>query len=125
MLIGADGRVRIADFGMARVEGTVYRGYHGTIRWAAPENLKETAELCDRKGDVYSYGAVALHTLRLFPCADVLCVDLLANYSKRTVHWARLRYEGQSWHLHVNLRCVQISTIVQPLCMLIWVASVI
>eukprot|EP01087_Luapelamoeba_hula_P024118 TRINITY_DN9065_c0_g1_i1.p1 TRINITY_DN9065_c0_g1~~TRINITY_DN9065_c0_g1_i1.p1 ORF type:complete len:717 (-),score=128.66 TRINITY_DN9065_c0_g1_i1:126-2276(-) len=60
LLVGADWRVRLADFGLARMMPTeTYaktRGNIGAVRWLAPEVI--TGHLYSEKSDTYSFGIV-------------------------------------------------------------------
>ncbi len=60
MLVGPDERVKVTDFGIARLRETVSDGRLGIGEYAAPEQLK-SGEVTDRT-DIYSLGAV-LYTM--------------------------------------------------------------
>ncbi|MFN7970989.1 MAG: protein kinase [Acidobacteriota bacterium] len=65
LLLGADGRVRVGDFGLARIdadESLTFTGQAvGTVRYASPEQCR--GERVDAKSDVYSLGATLYHLL--------------------------------------------------------------
>ncbi len=66
LLIGADARVRVADFGLARAPDhstlTIAGCTQGSPRYLAPEGWSG-AELCDKRSDVYSLGVTAYQLL--------------------------------------------------------------
>jgi serine/threonine-protein kinase len=63
LLMGRDGRVRVGDFGLARLEGdetlTASRQIVGTLRYAAPEQIR--GDVATPRGDVYALGATLYH----------------------------------------------------------------
>ncbi len=71
LLVRADGRLLIADFGLARATGvesiTITRGILGTARYVSPEQLDEQADAVDPRADVYALGATLYELLALRP----------------------------------------------------------
>jgi len=67
VLVGADGRVLLTDFGLARESGedslTRTRAAVGSLPYMAPEVL--SGEEADARGDVYGLGALAFELLTL------------------------------------------------------------
>jgi serine/threonine protein kinase len=75
MLVGRDWRVRMADFGLARMmPKDTYaktRGNIGAVRWLAPEVISKS--VYSEKSDSYAFGiGTATHSLELSPrtCAN-------------------------------------------------------
>lgn len=66
ILIGRDGVVKIADFGVARIvgssDGPAERGVMGTPAYMAPEQVERPAE-ADHRADIYSLGVVLYQML--------------------------------------------------------------
>ncbi|OMO83114.1 hypothetical protein CCACVL1_11550 [Corchorus capsularis] len=58
LLIGSDNSIKIADFGMARIEAKyeAMTPYTGTLRWMAPEMISNKPYT--QKVDVYSFGII-------------------------------------------------------------------
>lgn len=72
LLLAADGRMMISDFGLARANGaatlTVSRTLLGTARYMSPEQVdEEAAGPVDRRCDVYGLGATMYEMLAMRP----------------------------------------------------------
>ncbi|KAF9233544.1 kinase-like domain-containing protein, partial [Melanogaster broomeanus] len=69
ILISRDCEPLISDFGLSSIleehnETSYFKSHKpGSVRWAAPELLKELQTKPSIESDVYSYGCVMLHTL--------------------------------------------------------------
>ncbi|MCR9246123.1 MAG: WD40 repeat domain-containing serine/threonine protein kinase [bacterium] len=72
LLVGSDGRPKVIDFGVARVQGgdlaratavTMAGQIIGTIGFIAPEVLAGESDVADVRADVYALGAVAFRLL--------------------------------------------------------------
>ena len=75
LLLDADGRVKIADFGLAKpieeggdVELTAAGSFMGTPQYVAPEQAR--GEQVDHRADIYSLGATFYHLLAKRPPFD-------------------------------------------------------
>lgn len=85
--IGADGRPRVLDFGMARYahgERQSMTGsgeFLGTLQYSSPEALRDGADACDARSDLYSIGVMLFEALtgRLPFDPRGSCYDLLAR----------------------------------------------
>jgi serine/threonine protein kinase/formylglycine-generating enzyme required for sulfatase activity len=67
VMLDGEGRVRLVDFGLARIEGseiTASGHIHGSLPWMPPERLLTDAADGER-GDVYAVGATLYHLLAL------------------------------------------------------------
>jgi serine/threonine protein kinase len=66
VLLGRDGRVKVADFGLAKLDGpdslTDSGDRFGTARYMAPEQWTETATV-DHRADIYSLGVMIYEML--------------------------------------------------------------
>jgi eukaryotic-like serine/threonine-protein kinase len=64
LLVDSGGRVRVVDFGLARLQDVTMTssGFRGTPAYAPPEQLARRGHVPDSRSDVYSLGAV-LYTL--------------------------------------------------------------
>jgi eukaryotic-like serine/threonine-protein kinase len=60
VLVDTSGRVRIVDFGLARLQdnAATTTGFRGTPAYAPPEQLARRGHIPDSRSDVYSLGAV-------------------------------------------------------------------
>lgn len=74
LIVGADGRLLIADFGLARpVSGaslTASRSLLGTSRYMSPERVDPTLGPVDARADVYALGATLYELLTLRPAFE-------------------------------------------------------
>ena len=65
MLIATDGTVKISDFGVARLKGSITLtqagAMVGTPKYVSPEYI-ETGE-CDHRGDIYALGVIGFELL--------------------------------------------------------------
>src|SRR5262249_14238356 len=74
LLIDQQGRLRVADFGLARGpealgDASVYTGFMGTPYYMAPEQAEDPRSV-DTRADVYSFGATFYHALTGAPPFD-------------------------------------------------------
>lgn len=81
ILLDADGRVRITDFGLSQPTGSAVRPnestHGGTLRYMAPERLQETS---DARSDLYSLGMTLYELITLQPGRDAESeADLIAQ----------------------------------------------
>ncbi len=71
LLLSAEGRLMISDFGLARASGlesmTVSRALLGTARYMSPEQVDENAGPIDGRVDVYALGATLYELLAFRP----------------------------------------------------------
>ncbi len=71
LLLTTEGRLMIADFGLARAHGagtmTASRSLLGTVRYMSPEQADEGLGSIDRRTDVYSLGATLYELLTFRP----------------------------------------------------------
>ncbi len=71
LLLDRDGHVRVADFGLARLQGTrsvTFSGdIVGTLRYMSPEQARGGRRPVDQRTDVYSLGATLYELLTLTP----------------------------------------------------------
>lgn len=69
LLLDVNGRIKIADFGLAKMTGTAYEGtltrtrqVMGTLNYMAPEQRERPSEV-DHRADIYSLGVVIYEML--------------------------------------------------------------
>lgn len=71
LLLNTDGRLMVADFGLAQIEGhaslTVTGDVMGTLRYMSPEQGRGQNEFVDGRSDVYSLGVTLYEMLTLQP----------------------------------------------------------
>jgi serine/threonine protein kinase/Tfp pilus assembly protein PilF len=71
LLIDADGKLFVTDFGLARIQTdagiTLTGDLVGTLRYMAPEQLLAKRAVVDHRADVYSLGATLYELLALVP----------------------------------------------------------
>ena len=71
LLLDKEGRLYIADFGLARIEAeagmTMTGDIVGTLRYMAPEQALRTEAVLDHRADVYSLGSTLYELLALQP----------------------------------------------------------
>jgi RNA polymerase sigma factor (sigma-70 family) len=58
LLLGADGRIRVTDFGFARSQFSANRGVAGTASFMAPEQISDDWGPIGPRTDIYGLGAV-------------------------------------------------------------------
>ncbi|HOO16867.1 MAG: tetratricopeptide repeat protein [Phycisphaerae bacterium] len=92
LLLGADGRLRISDLGVAgmasrRAGGSSSPGAVGTLAYAAPEMLIPGATV-DARADLFSLGATLYHAVTgKRPFANESVFATLINTQTRAVEW--------------------------------------
>ena len=92
VLLDGNYTARLADFGYASLVGKIPEAFAylqwstarlGTLRWSAPEQVKETFKPTT-KSDVYSFGCVALQGSSLYSDASQAHPDILAGFVRQT-----------------------------------------
>lgn len=78
LLMGADGAVRLADFGLAGLLGTRAESGHGTPHYMAPEHWRR--EALDARTDLYALGCVAFALAAGHPPFEGTVPELLAGH---------------------------------------------
>ncbi|MEM6957129.1 MAG: serine/threonine-protein kinase, partial [Myxococcota bacterium] len=74
VLLRADGRAVLSDFGLAMHEGVRPEQGEGTLRYAAPE--QRAAALVLKSADVYSFGITLLEVIDTVPASPSHWIDL-------------------------------------------------
>ncbi len=71
LILDAEGRLRILDFGLARLEGqeslTISGDFLGTVLYMSPEQAMAKRIRIDHRTDIYSFGAAMYEALTLHP----------------------------------------------------------
>ena len=74
LLIDADGKLWVTDFGLARIEAeagmTMTGDLLGTLRYMSPEQVSGQPVLLDSRNDIYSLGVTLYELLALRPAFD-------------------------------------------------------
>lgn len=83
LLLGPDGRIRISDFGLARIREepgmTVTGELMGSPRYMSPEQVSVEGSAVDHRADIYSLGVTLYELITLRPAFDAIERDRILN----------------------------------------------
>lgn len=113
LLLGADGRLRVADLGVAAFthdarEHTVSLEKEGTFQFAAPE-LSLAEGHVDERSDLYSLGVTLFHLITgRAPFGEAHAWQHLLDAHNRQAHWPSEDNETPKWFRDVVLRLLEL-----------------